>query len=75
MRYFFDLDDQVDEMGTDLPDRKAVPREALTLILAVAANAPARTRSIHLAVRDEQRRKIYAASLQLEGHWTDKSGA
>lgn len=71
MRYFFDIDEQPDEVGTELPDDSAVAREALSLILAVAADALERKTSVRVAVRDELRRPVYCASLQLEGRWTD----
>lgn len=69
MRYFFDLNGAMDETGTELPGPHAVPREALGLILAMAADRPESVRTLNLTVRCEQQRPVYQASLRLEGQW------
>lgn len=73
MRYYFDVDDQIDETGTDLPSRTVIPREAVGLVLAMASNAPESVRSIRLAVRDQNSRPIYRVSLKLDGLWTEEA--
>lgn len=70
MRYFFDLDGATDDTGTELPGPDAVPREALGLILAVAADKSEQARTLSLAVRDQRQRLVYKASLRLDGQWT-----
>ncbi len=69
MRYFFDLNDEIDQTGTDLPAREAIPRTALGFVLAVAAEAPEAGRAFRLRVCDEARRPIYHAMLTLDGCW------
>lgn len=71
MRYYFDLNGTTDDTGTVLPGPEDVPREALGLILAVAADKPEAVHNLNLAVRNQQQRLVYKASLQLEGHWQD----
>jgi hypothetical protein len=70
MRYYFDLNGRTDDTGTDLSGPDAVPREALGLILAVAADRSESARNFNLAVRDQQQRLVYKASLRLDGQWT-----
>lgn len=72
MRYYFDVDDQIDDTGTDLSSKSSIPREAIGLILAVASNAPETVRTVHLAVHDQDRRPIYRASLTVDGGWTEE---
>jgi len=71
MRYYFDVDDQIDDTGTDLPSKAVIPREAIGLVLAVASNAPETVRTVHIAVRDQDRRPVYRASLKLDCLWTE----
>lgn len=75
MRYYFDLNGTTDDTGTVLPGPEAVPREALGLILAVAADKPESVHNLKLAVRNQQQRLVYKASLQLEGGWHDSEVA
>lgn len=69
MRYYFDVNGMVDGTGTELPGPEAVPREALGLILAVAADKPEAVHTLNLTVRNQEQNAIYKASLQLEGKW------
>jgi len=71
MRYYFDLNGAVDQTGTELSGPDAVPREALGLILAVAADKPEAVHDLDLTVRNQQQRAVYTASLRLEGQWQD----
>jgi hypothetical protein len=75
MRYFFDVNEQSDDTGTDFPDRLSVQREAIAFILAVAAEGAFTERTLRLAVRDEQDKRVFAARLQLASGWTDEPGA
>jgi hypothetical protein len=71
MRYYFDLNGAEDQTGTELSGPDAVPREALSLILAVAADKPGAVRDLNLTVRNQQQRAVYTASLRLAGQWQD----
>ncbi len=71
MRYYFDLNGMPDDTGTDLPGPDAVPREALSLILAVASDKPEVVHDLNHTVRNQQQRLVYKASLRLEGQWQD----
>jgi len=72
MRYYFDVDNQIDDTGTDLSSKSSIPREAIGLVLAVASNAPETVRAVNLAVHDQIRRLIYRASLRVDGGWTEE---
>jgi hypothetical protein len=72
MRYYFDLNGAEDLTGTELSSPDAVPREALSLILAVAADKPEAVHDLNLTVRNQQQRPVYTASLRLEGQWQDR---
>ena len=71
VRYFFDLNEHSDDTGTELPHREAVQREALALILAVAAEDSSVERPLELTVRDEHHRQIFTAHLHVSGTWAD----
>ena len=69
MRCFFDINDDRDVNGIDLPAR-AVPEQARRLVLAVALEEFRLGGQVHLAVRNEADQQIYIASLTIEGQWT-----
>ena len=75
MRYYFDVNGVTDEEGTDLPGPQAVAREALGLVLAIAADGPEAVHVLTVVVRDQQQRPVYQASLKLEGCWQDAQTA
>lgn len=75
MRFYFDLNGTPDDTGTDLSGPDAVPREALSLILAVASDKPEAVHDLNLTVRNQQQRLIYKVSLRLEGQWQDSGMA
>ena len=69
MRCFFDINDERDVNGIDLPAR-AVPEQARRLVLAVALEEFRLGGQVNLAVRNQADRQIYTASLTLDGQWT-----
>ena len=75
MRYYFDLNGKTDDTGTELPGPDDVPREALGLILAVAADRMEALDNLSLTVRNQQQRLVYRASLRLDGQWQNLEAA
>ena len=69
MKCFFDINDERDKDGIDLP-AKAVPEQARRLVLAVALEEFRLGGEVHLAVRNQAGQQIYTASLTLGGEWT-----
>lgn len=69
MRCFFDINDERDVNGIDLPAR-SVPEQARRLVLAVALEEFWLGGQVNLAVRDQAGQQIYMASLTLDGQWT-----
>lgn len=69
MRCFFDINDERDKNGIDLP-AKAIPEQARRLVLAVALEEFRLGGQVNLAVRDQADERIYTASLTLDGQWT-----
>ena len=69
MRYFFDIGEDRDDVGTDLLGESAIPSQALGLLLAVAAHRPEIVRDLRLTVRDEAQIPVYRAHLRLNGEW------
>jgi hypothetical protein len=69
MRCFFDINDERDRNGIDLP-AKAIPEQARRLVLAVALEEFRLGGQVNLAVRDQADQQIYIASLTIDGRWT-----
>ena len=69
MRCFFDINDERDKSGIDLP-AKAIPEQARRLVLAVALEEFRLGGQVNLAVRNQSDQQIYIASLTIEGQWT-----
>jgi hypothetical protein len=69
MKCFFDINDEPDKNGIDLP-AKAIPEQARRLVLAVALEGFRLGGEVHLAVRNQADQQIYTASLTLDGQWT-----
>ncbi len=68
MKCYFDINDEADDIGTDMSLRE-VPEVARRLMLALVAEEFDRGERITLVVRDEERQELYRASLNLAGHW------
>jgi hypothetical protein len=69
MKCFFDINDERDRNGIDLP-AKAIPEQARRLVLAVALEEFRLGGQVNLAVRNQADQQIDAASLTLDGQWT-----
>jgi hypothetical protein len=69
MKCFFDINDERDRNGIDLP-AKAIPEQARRLVLAVALEEFRLGGQVNLAVRNQADQQVYAASLMLDGQWT-----
>jgi hypothetical protein len=79
-RYFFDIDDgdrqSRDTLGTELPDREAVRREATGILPDIAREElpDGNHRIFACSVRDESGTVIFVAKLTLEAEWQDEQG-
>jgi hypothetical protein len=67
MRYFFDVDGELDESGTIFPEQSAVPAAAMTFLLELARDRQAKgnVQELHLRVRSEIGAPVCEASLSL----------
>lgn len=80
-RYYFDIDDgerhSADGIGTDLPDREAVRREATGILPDVAREElpDGNERVFSCSVRDESGAVIFVARLTLKAEWQDSKAA
>jgi hypothetical protein len=80
-RYFFDIDDgephSRDMVGTELPGREAVRREATGILPDIAREElpDGNHRSFACSVRDESDRVIFVATLTLKAAWQDEKGS
>jgi hypothetical protein len=75
-RYFSDLDDgntkYVDSVGTELPDLKMVPSEAIGFLTAVVKDVrDENDRTLIVNVRDDKGRTIFTTTLTLQSDWLD----
>jgi hypothetical protein len=75
-RYFSDLDDgttkYVDSVGTELPDIKMVPYEAIGFLTAVAKDIrDDADRTLVVNVRNEGGQIIFTTMLTLQSDWLD----
>jgi hypothetical protein len=75
-RYFSDLDDgttkYVDSVGTELPDIKMVPNEAIGFLTAVAKDIrDDADRTLVVNVRNEAGQIIFTTMLTLQSDWLD----
>jgi hypothetical protein len=75
-RYFSDLDDgttkYIDTVGTELPDIKMVPYEAIGFLTAVARDIrDDADRALVVNVRNEGGQIIFTTMLTLQSDWLD----
>jgi hypothetical protein len=75
-RYFSDLDDgktkYVDSIGTELPDIKMVPHEAIGFLTAVIKDIRDEAdRTLVVNVRNEAGQIIFTTMLTLQSDWLD----
>jgi hypothetical protein len=76
-RFLFDIYDGVrltrDDEGSELPDREAARKEALSVLPDIARDRSpdGDRRDFIVDVRDETGRVIYTATLSLVGRWID----
>lgn len=75
-RYFSDFDDgktkYVDSVGTELPDVKMVPYEAIGFLTAVAKDIrDDADRTLVVNVRDERGQTIFTTMLTLQSDWLE----
>jgi len=79
-RYFSDLDDgktkYVDSIGTELPDIKMVPHEAIGFLTAVVKDIRDEAdRTLVVNVRNEAGQIIFTTMLTLQSDWLDTGDA
>jgi hypothetical protein len=75
--FFFDVTDDgdaprpPDEVGTEIPDKKSIPDEAIDLLLNVALDrlSGGVHRMFAVGVRDEEGRVIFKATLSFQAGW------
>ncbi|MGA7807026.1 DUF6894 family protein [Bradyrhizobium sp.] len=75
-RYFSDLDDgntkYVDSVGTELPDIRMVPSEAIGFLTAIVKDVrDENDRALSVIVRDDNGRSIFVATLTLQSDWLE----
>jgi|SRR5450432_3822601 hypothetical protein len=75
-RYYSDLDDgktrYVDTVGTELPDIKMVPSEAIGFLTAIAKDIrDDADRTLVVNVRNERGQVIFTTMLTLQSDWLD----
>jgi hypothetical protein len=68
MKCYFDINDETDEIGTDMSPHE-VPDMARRLMLAVVMEEGDKGGGVTLVVRDESHRELYRAWLRLAGGW------
>jgi hypothetical protein len=67
MRYYFDVDGEMDESGTIFPEKSEVPAAAMTFLLELARDRQAKgdVQELHLRVRSEIGAPVCEAILSL----------
>ena len=75
--FFFDVTDDgdaprpPDEIGTEIPDKKSIPDEAIDLLLNIALDRLSGRlhRLLAVGVRDEEGRILFKATLFFHAEW------